>query len=408
VWTGIICVAILGRTANSTFGDFDTMRSSLCMASFILLAVLAGCAKPPNGRSESPPAPVVVATAVKKTVPIRVRTIGTVKSLASVAIRPRVSGQLTEVFFKEGDYVKEKQKLFTIDPRPYDAAVRQAEANMAKNAAILKGAELELKRAEMAKSSGVGAATEYDAALTAVATARAAVEADRAAVNTAMLQSGFTTISAPLNGRVGELLVDQVNLVEANGVNPLVVINQMSPISVSFTLPEQQLPVVIEARKHGPLKVDADLQGGRPLAVGELAFIDNSADPQTGTVQFKAAFQNLDHKLWPGLFVDVVLTLGERPDSIVVPSPALQTGQRGQYVYVITAEKKAELRPVVVAFEADGEAVIASGLAAGETVVVEGQLRLAPGTKVEAKPRPGQPAIPSPPPVPRVTAEGAK
>jgi multidrug efflux system membrane fusion protein len=384
------------------------MRCVLCMAAFTFLALLAGCAKPPATRPPAPPAPVLVVTAGKKTVPVRLRTIGSVKSLASVAIRPRVSGQLTEVFFKEGDYVKKDQKLFTIDPRPFDLAVKQAEANMAKNAAILKGAELELKRAEMAKSSGVGAATEYDAALTAVATAKAAVAADRAAVNTATLQAGFTTISAPLNGRVGELLVALGNLVEANGVNPLGVINQMSPISVAFTLPEQQLPLVIAARQRGPLKVEADLQGSGPLAVGELAFIDNTADTQTGTVQFKAAFPNLDHKLWPGLFVDVVLTLGERPNSVVVPLSALQTGQRGQYVYVITAEKKAELKPVTVAFEADGEAVIATGLSGGETVVVEGQLRLAPGAKVDAKPQPPRSGSSSTPPLPRVVAEGAQ
>jgi membrane fusion protein, multidrug efflux system len=182
----------------------------------------------------------------------------------------------------------------------------------------------------------------------------------------------------------------------------------VSPISVSFTLPEQQLPVVLEAHKHGPLKVEADLQGGGALAVGELAFIDNAADPQTGTVQFKAAFPNLDHKLWPGLFVDVILTLGERPNSIVVPTASIQAGQRGQYVYVVTPDKKAELKPVEVAFDADGESVIASGLSGGEIVVVEGQLRLAPGTKVEAKPQPPRSGTSAQPSTPRVIAEGAQ
>ncbi len=384
------------------------MRPAACLVLLLALAALAGCSKPPAGRAETPPAPVMVAAAGKKTVPVRLRTIGAVKALATVAVRPRVGGQLTEVFFKEGDFVKEGDKLFTIDPRPYDAAVKQAEANLAKSVTLLKGAEVDLKRAEDAKASGVGAATDYDTAYTAAASAKAVAEADRVALNTAKLQHSFTTITAPLDGRVGELLVNRGNLVEANGLNPLVVINQISPISVSFALPEQHLPVVIEARRRAPLKVEVDLRGGGPLAVGELAFIDNAADPQTGTVQFKAQFQNADQKLWPGLFVDVVLTLGQRPDSVVVPSAALQSGQKGQYVYIVTADKKAELKPVVVAFEDDGDAVIASGLSGGETVVVEGQLRLAPGTRVEPKPLPAGSATPGRPAAPRVVTEGPK
>ena len=330
------------------------MRSVLCSTAFLGLVAACGCLKPPAPRPEPPPAPVTVATAAKKTVPVRIHAIGSVKTLATVAIRPRVGGQLTGVFFKEGDYVEENKKLFTIDPRPYEAAVKQAEANLAKNDAVRKGAEVELARIEVLRNSGVGTATDYDAAVTAVASAKAAVEADQTAVNTAKLQYSFTTITAPIPGRVGELLVNAGNLVEANGVNPLVVINQLDPITVTFALPEQQLPVVKAAWKKGPLKVEADLRGGGPLAVGELAFIDNAADPLTGTVQFKAAFANAEQKLWPGLFVDVTLTLGARPDSVVVPSAALQSGQKGQYVYVATADKKAELKPVTVAFEADG------------------------------------------------------
>jgi multidrug efflux system membrane fusion protein len=366
------------------------MRAAIGLATFLPLAILLGCAKPANGPRPTPPAPVLVVAAVEETVPVRLRTIGAVKSLASVAIRPRVSGQLTGVFFKEGDFIENGQKLFTIDPRPYDAAVKQAEANMAKNDALLKGAQLELKRAETARASGVGAATEYDAALTAVASARAAVEADRAALNTATIQAGFTTIFSPLEGRAGELLVAAGNLVDANGTSSLVVVNQISPISVVFTLPEQHLPVVVRAQKKGPLSVEADLRGGGPLAKGTLEFIDNTADPLSGTVQFKARFENAEHKLWPGLFVDVVVTLGDRPNSILVPSAALQSGQKGQHVYVVTAEKKAELRPVEVAFEDGGVAVIAKGLKAGEMVVVEGQLRLTNGTVVDAKPLAGR------------------
>jgi len=383
------------------------MRYALCLTSFISLAVLIGCARPPANRPETPPAPVTVATVAKKTVPVQIRTIGSVKAISTVAIRPRVGGQLTEVYFTEGDFVEKDQKLFTIDPRPYDAAVKLAVANKAKNTAVLRGAELSLARAEQARAGGVGAAAEYEVALTAVSSAKATVESDEAAINAAKIQADFTTIVSPINGRVGELLVSKGNLVDANGLSPLVVINQVTPISVTFSLPEHHLPVVLNARKAGPLKVEADLRVGGPRAVGKLAFIDNAADPTTGTVQFKAAFDNTDHKLWPGLFVDVVLTLGDRPDSVVIPSSAIQSGQKGQYVYVVTADKKAELKPVTVAFEINGESIIESGLTAGESVVVEGQLRLAPGTKVEPKPHSPRTSAPVPP-VPQVITGGAK
>jgi multidrug efflux system membrane fusion protein len=346
---------------------------------------------------------VTVVAAVKKTVPVRVHAIGSVRAAATVSVRPRVGGELTGVFFQEGDFVKLGQKLFTIDPRPYEAAVKQAEANRAKNVAVLAGAELDLKRAEQAKQTGAGSPTEYDAAFTAVASAKAAIEADQAAINTAKLQAAFTTITSPIDGRVGELLVTRGNLVEANGLTPLVVINQVRPIAVAFTLPEQQLPAVVAAQKKAPLKVEAGLRGGEPATAGELAFIDNAADPLTGTVQFKANFANEDDRLRPGLFVEVVLTLGDRPNSVVVPTAAVQSGQQGQYVYLVTADKKAEMRPVTVAFDAEGETVIAAGLAGGEVVVVEGQLRLAPGARVAPKGDPARPGGAAPP-----TAASAK
>lgn len=354
-----------------------------------LLLLTTGCAKPPAARPEPPPAPVTVAAAEVKTVPIRVRTIGTAKAVATVSIRPRVGGQLTQVHFQEGDFVTEGQPLVTIDPRPYEAAVKLAEANKARNVAVLKGAEVELQRIDRLRKTGGGAATDYDAAATAVATATAAIEADQATIHSATIQLGFTTITSPISGRVGELLIDRGNLVDANGVNPLVVINQISPIHVAFTLPEQQLPAVLAARKKGPLRVEADFRGGGSVAVGELAFVDNQADPLTGTVQYKAEFTNADQRLWPGLFLGVTLTLGDRHNSVVVPSAAIQSGQQGQYVYVVTPEKTAELRPVVVAFEDAGESVIASGLKGGEPVVVDGQLRLAPGVKVDVKAKSG-------------------
>jgi multidrug efflux system membrane fusion protein len=359
------------------------MPAVRAVVAFALLAAL-GCARPPAAPPPTPPAPVVVTNVVKKTVPLQTRAIGSVKVISTVNVRARVGGELTGVHFTEGDFVKKGQKLFTIDPRPYDAAVKQAEATLAKDKAALLGAELDLKRIERV---GSVAAAELDAARTAVAAGKAAVEADAAALNSARIQAGFTTIYSPLDGRTGSLLVTAGNLVSATDLNPLVIINQISPITVAFALPEQQLPTVAAAqRQRGPLTVEADLRGGGSPIAGKLAFLDNAVDPTTGTVQLKAEFENADQALWPGQFVDVVLTVGHRPDAVVVPTAVVQSGPRGQYVYVVK-DGVAELRPVVVAFEAGGEAVIDSGLAGDEAVVLEGHLRLAPGAKVEVKGR---------------------
>jgi len=326
---------------------------------------------------------VSVAIAVAKSVPVQVRTIGSVKPLASVSIRPQVGGELTGVHFTEGEYVTKGQKLFTIDPRRYEAAVRQAEASQAKSETALKGARRVLDRLNAAREGAAGA--ELDAARTAVEGAQAAVEVDKAAVATAKLQLGFTAITSPLDGRVGELLVNQGNLVDANAVTPLVVVNQVSPIAVTFSLPEPQLPAVGAARREGSVKVEAYLRDGQPPIPGVLAFIDNAVNTASGTVMLKGEFSNADRKLWPGQFVDVVITVRDRPDSVVVPTAALQTGQNGTFVFVVTADNKADLRAVTVEFEAGNEAIIAQGLSAGERVVTAGQLRLVPGAAVSIK-----------------------
>jgi multidrug efflux system membrane fusion protein len=304
----------------------------------------------------------VVVAAVKKVVPVQIRTIGTVKVVATVAVRSRVGGQLTGVFFAEGEDVKKDQKLFTIDPRPYEAAVKLAQANLAKDRALLKRAHQDLTRTENLWRRGAETEATLEAARTAVESAQASVDADEAAVHAAQIQASYTTIISPLDGRVGELLVDVGNIVEANTATPLVVINQVSPIEVTFALPEQQLPAVSAARRERPLKVEAYLRNGEPSIPGQLAFIDNSVNTGTGTVQLKGEFKNTDGKLWPGQFVDVVLTINDRPESIVVPQAAIQSGQRGTFVFVISPDKKAELRPVVIAYETGDEVVIETGV----------------------------------------------
>lgn len=358
------------------------MKRMPSLAFSVVAIVIVGCAKPPPPKGETPPAPVSVAVSSKKTVPVQVRTIGSVKALATVAIRPRIGGEITEVLFTEGEYVKKDQKLLIIDPRPYEVAVKSAEAALGKSQEVLTGADRDLKRLERV---GVASGVEIDTARTAAASAKATVALQEAALESAKLQLGFTTIAAPIDGRVGELLVNRGNLVDANGANPLVVINQVSPIAVAFALPEQQLPAVAAARREAPLKVEAFLRNGEPPIVGKLAFIDNAVNAGSGTVMLKAEFPNVDRKLWPGQFVDVVLTVRERPDSVVVPSTAVQSGQKGTYVFAVSAAKTVEMRPVMVAFEFGDESVIASGLSAGETVVTEGQLRLIAGAKVDVK-----------------------
>jgi len=329
--------------------------------------------------------------------------------VATVAVRSRVGGTLTEVHFKEGDFVKRGQPLFTVDPRPYQAAVKQAEANLARDKALVRGAELAVWRIEQGGGGGAITASELDIARTNLASARATVEADEAALASAKIQLGFTTITSPLDGRAGELLVNAGNLIDANGTSPLVVVNQMTPIYVTFALPEPQLPAVMAAQRAGPLRVEAHVRGAEAPVAGTLAFIDNTVTTESGTVQLKAEFPNADLRLWPGQFVDVVLTVRERPDSVVIPAAAVQAGQQGNYVYVVTADKTAELRPITVAFDADGQSVVDSGLRAGETVVVEGQLRLTNGTKVDPKPAPAKPGPARPAtPVPAVVTGGGQ
>ena len=354
-----------------------------------LMAVLfaAGCTKQTPPASSTAPAPVAVAKAQVKTVPVQLRSIGTAKVFATVSVRPRVGGELTAVHFKEGEFVKTGDKLFTIDPRPYQTAFDQAKAQLDRDLALLRGAELVLERSRQLSGTAAITADELDKLRTDVASAAATVTADRAALRTAELQLSFTTIKSPIDGRTGNLLITPGNLLTANEITPLVIIHQISPISVSFSIPEQHLEAVSEQLrlKAGTLPVTAQMRDSTSILSGDLTFVDNTVDPLTGTVQLKATFPNKDRRLWPGQFVDVVLTLNDRPNSIVVPSAAVQEGQETSYVFVINGDV-AEMRPVEVEFVTPlGEAVIAKGLSGGEVVVTDGHLRVSPGGKVAIK-----------------------
>jgi len=329
--------------------------------------------------------PVTVAKVEQKNVPMQIRAIGTVQPVSTVSVRPLVGGQLTRVWFREGDDVRKRQMLFTIDPRPYEAALQQAQANLARDQANQRNAESEAARyAGLVKKDYV-TKEEYEKITSGAEAAKAVVAADRAAVENARLQLAYCNISAPIDGRTGSLMVHAGNIVHANDTNPLVVINQVTPVYVQFAIPESQLDQVRARGGVGVPVAAAPQNGGSPIASGKLSFIDNAVDSTTGTITLKALFPNQNRALWPGQFVTVAVTLQERPNAVVVPSQAVQTGQRGQYVYVVKQDSSVEMRPVKIGESVNQQTIIADGVAPGETVVTDGQLRLTPKSHVDLK-----------------------
>jgi multidrug efflux system membrane fusion protein len=407
---------------------------------------LAGCSEGRGGAQAKPgpppPVPVGAATAEARTVPVQVTAVGTVQAYTTVGVKSQVAGQIQQVHFTEGQEVKRGELLFTIDPRPLQAAVKQTEANVAKDRAALRQAEAALaqRQAEVSQAQAnlerdlaqldnarvqeeryamllkreLVAREQYDQVRTALAAlqatvtadraavenarasaraaeamvdnARAVIQADEAMVETARLQLGYTTIHAPMDGRTGNLLVQAGNVVKTGEDSPLVVIAQIRPIYVSFAVPEQHLTAIARFRGQGPLKLDAILDGGRRTVTGTVTFVNNTVDATTGTIQLKATFPNADSALWPGQFVDVALTLtSER--AVLVPTQAVQAGQKGPYVFVVKPDSTVESRPVKVGRRLAREVVIDDGVKAGERVVTDGQLRLVPGARVEIKPQ---------------------
>jgi multidrug efflux system membrane fusion protein len=329
--------------------------------------------------------PVVAEAAVRKNVPLQIRAIGNVEAYNTVSVRSQVSGEISEVYFREGQDVTQGRMLFRIDPRPFEAALRQAESTLARDRAQAQNARAEGRRYEALAAKGFVSQQEYDRVRTNADALDAVVQADEAAVENARVQLEYTVILSPIDGRTGAIAVQKGNVVKANDV-VLVTINQITPVYVTFSVPEQDLASIKRYQASGELHVDAVMpQAARPIA-GRLTFIDNKVNTQTGTILLKATFPNQDHALWPGQFVEVLLTLTTEKDRTVVPAPAVQTGQQGQYVYVVKEDGTAEMRPVTVSRTVDEQAVIEKGLQPGETVVTDGQLRLVPGAKVEIKP----------------------
>jgi len=363
VFSGIFLVAVL---AVATFIVFQANRGSRA------------------DTQKGPPAvPVTAVPVVMKTVPVRLIAIGNVEPYTTVALKARVDGQIVSVRFREGEEVRQGSVLFEIDPRPFAAALKQAQANLLKDQALLDRANQQEARYKDLLAKNFISADAYEQVRTNAETAKATVAADDAAIENSRLSLEYCTIRAPVTGYAGRIQIQQGNLVKANDVNALVTINQIVPVYASFSIPEQNIADIRKYQADGELKVQATFTNAAhaPIA-GKLSFLDNSADMTTGTIKLKAEFANTDKALWPGQFVNVVLTLYDQKDAIVAPSAAVQNGPNGQYVFVVKPDLTAELRSIKIARAEGDDTVVASGLKPGEQVVTVGQVRLAPGTRV--------------------------
>jgi multidrug efflux system membrane fusion protein len=355
------------------------------------LALIAGlgvgCAQTKKVESAAPPpaVPVRVAQAVRKNLPTVVEAIGTGEAFSNVQVESLVTGELTGVFFKQGDFVRKGQLLFTIDPQPFQATLNQAESDLSRDLSQAQIAALTVKRYKKLLDEGIIPRQQYDQYKATADSANATVQADRAAVASARLQLSYCKIYSPMDGKTGSLAVFPGNLVKANTTPVFVTINQINPIYIDFSVPESLLPRVRQAlAAHAPVKAFTQNDSAHP-EIGHLSFVDNSVDSTTGTIKLKGTFANADHRLWPGEFVSVDLQLGDEPNAIVVPSIALQTSQQGSYVWVVDKNDTVQMKSVTVKRQQQGETVIAAGLSPGETVVTEGQLRLVPGARVEIR-----------------------
>jgi len=369
---------------------FRTIDHRVAAAVLLGLCIFlwTGCSTKKAQTQGMPPdysAPVTTATATLATVPIQVHAIGNVEAYSTVSVKAQVAARVEKAYFTEGQDVRKGDSLFTLDRRPFDTALQQAEANLAKDQAQLENARAEADRYTKLFQEGIVSKEQYDSMRTNADALAASARADRAAIEKAKIDLSYCTIQAPIDGRTGALLVHPGNLVKDNDA-ALVVVNQIHPIYVTFSVPEQHLADIKRYQTQGPLKVEAAIpnQEQKP-AQGVLTFVDNAVDSTTGTIKLKGTFQNPDNRLWPGQFVNVALTLTTQSNAVVVPSQAVQTGQVGQYLFVVKGDMTAEYRPVVAGSTFAGETVIQKGVQAGETIVTDGQLRVVPSMKVAIK-----------------------
>jgi multidrug efflux system membrane fusion protein len=360
---------------------------------FFLLLAFGGCQAADSAKSKQALAattravPVAVASAIEQDMPVYLTGLGSVTAYNTVSVKSRVDGQLIQVNFREGQQVNKGDLLILIDPRPYQVQLASAQAQLYKDQASLRDAQLNYQRfKDLLQQSGAMSQQQVDTQKATADQFEGAVRADQAAIDNAKLQIDYCHITAPVSGRIGLRLVDAGNIVHANDTNAMLVITQLQPISVIFTLPQDSLPGVIKRMKQGTLKVDAyDRDDKTKLATGALLTIDNQIDQTTGTVRLKATFDNRDVVLFPNQFVNIHLLLDVRKKATVVPSVAVQRGPQGNFVYVVKADKTVEARTVTVALTQSNQSAIANGLEAGEVVVTDGQDKLQNGAKVETR-----------------------
>jgi multidrug efflux system membrane fusion protein len=358
----------------------------LLFGSVLAVLFLTACTPEKEKPKAKPVMPVKVAIAERKTVPVQIRVIGNVEAYNTVSIKAQVNGMLEKVLFSEGQDVKKGQLLFTIDKRPFVASLNQARAAMARDIAQEKYAREQARRYGDLLKDGIVTQDQYDQLRSNADALAESVKADRAAVDNAAVQLSYCSIRSPIDGRTGNLAVQPGNLVKANDVPVLVTINQVNPIYVTFSVPEKNLAEIKKYMAAGNLKVEARVPNENgPAEEGELSFLDNAVDMTTGTIKIKGTFANSRRRLWPGQFVNVALTLTTIPDAVVVPTQAIQTGQEGQYLFVVKPDHTVESRQVSMGEALDGETVVLKGVNPGETVVTDGQLNLGPGSRVEIK-----------------------
>ena len=372
--------------SRSGLGRRGVIAAILALALLGIVIHLVSANKPEKAKGREAVVPVLAGMVAQKDIPVQLLAIGRVEAYATVSIKIRVTGELTQVHFREGQEVKKGDLLFTIDPRPSQVALDEAQARLDRDSALLAKAEKDAERYAQLVRGDYVSADRYEQARSSADALRATVAADKAQVDSAHLQLGYCYIRSPITGRTGSLLIKQGSMINANEDTGMMDIAQIQPIYVSFSVPEQNLPDIKEYMAQRPLKVEAaPPQVAKPLEEGTLTFIDNQVNRQTGTILLKGTFANKEKHLWPGQFVNVVLTLTTRTNATVVPAQAIQVGQQGQFVYVIKPDFTVEPRPVVISTTLGGEAVVEKGLTPGEQVVTDGQLRLMPGAKVEIK-----------------------
>lgn len=365
------------------------LKSSLLTLGVISILILPACSDKKIEASkarEERAVPVTVTTVEERTVPVQLTAIGNVEAYSTVSVKSRVTGELMQVHFQQGQDVAKGALLFTIDSEPFEADLKKAQANLAQHQALAQKAELDLKRSDELIQKDYISRDQYEQTQTNLASLKAQIKADQAVIDTARLQVQYCSIRAPIAGRTGERLADKGNMIRANDDKAMVVINQIQPVNITFSLPEQNLADIKKFSAGGKLKIKAFISGKEwTPEEGELSFIDNTVDKTTGTIRLKGTFFNHEKRLWPGQFVNVILGLTSQPNTLVIPSQAIQTGMEGQYVFIIKPDMKAENRPVVAGRSLDGYTVIEKGLKAGETVVTDGQFQLVPGARVQVK-----------------------